>query len=613
MATGHHATAPMPAAGYHRPRLVSENGFGVTVVAEDGEVFGTYDFGDVAAPEALLRALVAAFAVAAGPQGRWRAKVTVDNGAAVTRRFAREVAAAHPGVRTLSDLTPEVWWQWRNAVMRHSRYPSVVKVMRSLLQETDQLPEVTRRALRRREPLPGPRSSEAYSRSEFRRIRAAAWRCLRAAARRIHANLGHLDEFRAGCEAADAPSVSLSRTRWTRGQLLDHIASTGAFPHPNGVPAHSRSRIRAMLGVVERGHVAQALFATTLEVYALMLAFVSERGYNASVLDSLRVEGGRADDGRHDPPVHLADLDKPRRGPRARYFTNAFTGRRADLWELAVALTQPGRDALALLGHPTDKLLVARVLGNHSTHPTGIFRTDCGHADPDAAWRQRVVVAGDDGQPLKIGLQRLRLTEQVVNQRARQNSPAVSEDLYRRPDPQTREQATGVILQGQADAVSHAEHTVGLRTVERADYAQAQHDPGRLAAHLGVSEARVRLLLAGRLDTPTGACLDFTNSPYARQAGEPCPASFLACFACPNAVATPDHLPRLVALYDALVALAAAVPPGVWQADYAAHFARLGDVLAHHATTAELAAARAEVTSQERDQLDWLLRRRLDR
>lgn len=615
MATGHHGAAPLPAAGYTRPRLVSEDGLSVTVVAEDGEVFGTYHFGDLAAPAALLHALVAAFATATGPEGGWRAKGTVDHAAAVTRRFAREVAAANPGVRTLSDLTPEVWWQWRNSVMRTTRHPSTVKVMRSLLQETDELPEMTHRAMRRRERLPGPRGYDAYSRSEFRRIRAAAWRCLRAAARRIHANLTYLDEFAGGREPSGAPTVSLSRVRWTRGELLDSIARTGQFPHQRGVPAYSGARIREMLGVTERGHITQALYATTLEVYALMLAFVCERGYNLSVLDSLRVGGGRADDHDQDPPVHLAELDKPRRGPRARYFTHAFTGRRAVLWELAVALTQPARDTLALLGHPTDKLLVARSLGHATAHPTGIFRTDWSDASGTLAgtWKRRVVVAGDDGQPLTVGLQRLRLTEQVLNQRARQNSPAVSEDLYRRPDPQTREQAEGTILQGQADAVSHAEQTVRMRALDAATCAQARQQPAGLAEELGVSDGRVRLLLNGRLDTPTGACLDFTNSPYAQQAGEPCPASFLACFACPNAVATPDHLPRLVALYDALVAVASAVPPAVWETDYAGHFARLRDLLSHHATAAELTAARAEVTTQDRERLELVLRRKLDR
>ena len=155
--------------------------------------------------------------------------------------------------------------------------------------------------------------------------------------------------------------------------------------------------------------------------------------------------------------MFLVDLDKPRRGPDARFFSNAFTGGRAKVWERAVSLTQPARDTLAVLGHPTDKLFIAVTLTNRSTHPTGLFRTDWAHfGGLTDAWNQSVEVTGDNGRPLRVTLSRLRLSEQVLNEKSSQNTQAMSENVYRLRDPQTHAKARKVVLQGQTDALEHA-------------------------------------------------------------------------------------------------------------------------------------------------------------
>lgn len=84
-----------------------------------------------------------------------------------------------------------------------------------------------------------------------------------------------------------------------------------------------------------------------------------------------------------------------------------------------------------------------------------------------------------------------------------------------------------------------------------------------LAQRLGVSPAKVMLLLSGALNTAAGACLDFTHRRFADHAGQRCPASFLTCLGCSNAVATPAHVPRLVALSDAMERIGSAVTPSV--------------------------------------------------
>lgn len=612
MTADHHAAAPLPVSGYQRPSRRSNEGLAVTVVGEDGTDFGTYDFSDISAPAGFLLPLVDGFETATGSTGRWRAKASVHHAAYILRRFAIKVVELQPDIETISDLTPETWWAWRQWLSEQNRWPGQINQTRALLHDTQGLSDTTRRALNGRVSKPKQRHYEAYSRSEFRRTRAAGWRVVHAAARRIATNLDYLDAYRAGDEPDDAPDVKLSRTIWTRGQLLDEIVRTGTFDLPSGLEPHQRANLRDMLGISGRGHIAQAIYATSPEVAWLMVTLVCEQGYNPSVLDTMCADVSRADDRLDDPAVYVADLDKPRRGPHARYFTNAFAGRRAELMELAIAITQPARDTLAALDQPTDKLLVARVLGGTNKRVTGAFKTDWSAiGNRYAALRQGPTVLGDDGQPLKVTFQALRLTDQVVNRRTRQNTDAVSERIYRQPDPQTRDHAAGVITQGQADAVDHANKTVQMRTA-------GWHHPfdpltaDEVVRELEISKPTALDLLSGKLDTATAACLDFTNSPFAVEPGQPCPASFFACFSCTNAVATPDHLPRLVALRDALQRIASAVSQSVWDADYEVHYNRLNDLLNANATPAERELARQRISPGDADIIDRLLRRGWD-
>lgn len=112
-------------------------------------------------------------------------------------------------------------------------------------------------------------------------------------------------------------------------------------------------------------------------------------------------------------------------------------------------------------------------------------------------WQDRTQLLADDETPLWLSLQRLRLTEQVLNKRPRQNSAQVSETVYRQPDPQTRKEAAAVIVGGQLDAVEHARVTVAMRTVSDHEIAEAQVNPAALGQRLGVAPEKVRLLLSG--------------------------------------------------------------------------------------------------------------------
>ena len=600
--------AAMPAAGYRRPAMLGDDGLTVSVVGEDGRDFGCFDFTSVEAPAELMRALVAEFARASGPGGRWKSPDTMRTTAQALRRFAREVAAANPQVATVGDVTPEMWWGWCAAI--EARWPNQIKRARALLKDIEGVPDLTRRAMYHRGAKP-TRTYVAYSRGEFSRIRSAAWRVVDAARSRIESNVEILARYRAGETTADREMLRTQQRLWSRGEWLDHLSRTGEPPQSRAREAEVTGANRSAVGV--SGPLQEALFLNGGEVFALMALFVCKRGYNGSVLNSMTVSGGRADDHDVDDPVYLAELDKPRRGA-ARDFWNSYAGASATLWETALALTQPARETLAALGHPTDELFIAVTVSNRTIHPTGLFLTDWSNnrGGDVSAWSGSVQVTGDDGHPLPVTLSRLRLSEQVLNQRASQNSEAVSARIYRYPDPQTHAAARKVVLQGQADAVEHAQATVQMRTVSQSELTAARSDPTDLAAKLGIEPTKVALLAQGRLDTATGACTNYHASPFA-EPGEPCRVSFLNCLGCPNAVATQAHLPRLVVLHDALVAISEVVSRQEWDKHYARHLARLEDLLSQGASDAEIAQARDSATPADIDTVETLLRGGYDR
>jgi hypothetical protein len=145
--------------------------------------------------------------------------------------------------------------------------------------------------------------------------------------------------------------------------------------------------------------------------------------------------------------------------------------------------------------------------------------------------------ADEAGNPVTVSLRRLRRTVQVlVRKEPAQNSPEVHESVYMLPDPATKETAKDTIAQGLTNALKHAQVIVKMRMVlgDDADQLIELSDDPELA----------KAIANGDYDTATGACSDFTNSPFTEH-GSPCTASFLLCLTCrecnrhPAAPATP--------------------------------------------------------------------------
>lgn len=599
-------SASLPKGRYSRPSRTNDALRALTFTEEDGGSW-TFDFSDLTAHPGLVADLAAAVMAGSSPGGRWRTRMTVEAAVGAARQFAVYMTAEFPEVSSIAQVSPEVWWTWRAAREKKSRWPGAINLTRALLSESANLPDTTRRAMRAKATKPKRRlpENDAYSRGEFNRIRAAAKGHVRQACARIDANTQILQAHRAG-ETTARVLKSHQGTIWTAGSLLDYLSDHGTMPSRRLAFSAAGKAAFDLRGVT---NPSQALFPSIQEIGCLMVLLVCERGFNPSVMNNLTVNSFIASDPVTEDPVHTVEIDKPRRGSQ-RFKAEILTGEAGKLWDTAVKLTQPCRDALAAIGSPSNKLLIAR--GGKNYFGAGPFKTDWLTGGIGDRTMAQFGLLGDDGSPLTVSLRRLRLSEQVLNQRARQNTDNVSEDVYRSRDRGVAELAAGTIIEGQNEALAHAQATVAVRSLSREEFAEAHANPESVAANLGVSVPTLKLILAGQLDTAASACTDFCNSPFADAVGEPCPASFLLCLACPNSVVTPRHLPGLVALRDALDNIATIVPAGRWEQSYAEHYGRLSCVIRDNATNSEIAEARNAISVADKALIEQLLSRNLD-
>lgn len=604
-----------PEPGDERPSFLSADGLVLgPLVGEDGTDMGTYDFTRLLpdCPEGVVRPLVAGLARAAGPGGSWRSRASVRQGAAAIRSFARHIVALFPQLDAISDLTPEMYRGWFRAVRARSVWPGGIVHMRTILEHTSGLSRETLQAVRTmRASKPHRGASVPYTRSEFRRIRSALRKTALATYSRIVPNAEYVGMYRAGAEPDDAPRWLLSDEEWSKGQLLDYIARTGRLPEAYlDAGTEVSARARAALGCGPWLGARTSLFPRTSEIFAVAALIACERGWTKKSIMSLALSSAEPiTDGAGRRIAYRITLDKPRRGPQRRYDTEYLTGRQAQLWEMAVALTQPAREALAALGDPTDQLLIAASPSSETSHPTGVFVTDWLTQSPGSKWwRRKAQLVGDDGAELRVTLPRVRKTWLGMHRRPTQNTRRVLEETYLWNNPEIIEIARDQVWDEQANVVAGSNQTLVLRI--GVDRLAAARDGVEEVA--GVSRDTARDILSGRLDTPGGvACLDIHHSPHPEDDGGDCTVSPLMCLTCRNAVSTPAHLPQQLALAQALENAVAALYGTSRSGQYDLHFLRLKSLI-EQATPAEIREARAAITAQHIEYADRLLRREFD-
>jgi hypothetical protein len=550
----------------------------VVHVSEKGDQRAVYDFSRLPVPAALQRSLAALFARQAGPAGPWRSIASSREAWRLLGSFARWLSALEAPPGDVDQISPAVWNQWRVSRASNVMGDRQVGKVGALLRLDSRLPAGTREATLKRVARRAAAES-AYTPEQFERIRQTAAASFRAAWQRVSDNRRHLEAWRSGQFTEDTRD-------WLLGHALDHLARTGDVPvciRESDGTRQIRGPVMAVLGGSRSEFTWQRLYLSVTEVVSLAALMVIAYGWNSTTVSELAVPEVLPGTAPGEPVTYRVELEKRRRRQPHRYETRnlADWGPNAPgrLITRAIEATGPARDLLTAHGTPATRLLAWHVATPLLVADrTALIRL--GFADSEIrTWRIAT------GEP-ELNLRRLRRTVTVLHRREpAQHSQDVHDSVYVLRDPAAREQAAPVIAGGIADALAHAQAVVEARISRDDRDSQA--------------------------DTATANCGDYTHSPFSPH-GSPCRASFLLCLACPNAVITPRHLPRLAYLHQALDALRAILPAGTWDHDWREHHARLAHLKDSTFTPAEWTDALQAVSGADRAVIDALLHRGFD-
>ena len=272
-----HTAAALPAGRIETPSSLSPDGLTVTFTEEGGERSRVFTFTDVEAPPGLVRPFVAAFAQVTGLGGSYRRMSSAEALATIVRRFAREIAAAYPGLTSIEEVDPGVWLWWYRTHQARTRSSDIVYPLRTLLRTTVGVRPSTLRALNRPVPQHHP-LRVSYSRSEVARILGAARRVETATRSRLSHNATALAAFRRGDEPGDG--MLFGRKPRSMGAILDHLDTHGCMPSDyDPIPRTESILLRQALRVGD-SHFITALYPTLADVHALMIMFTYLTGLN---------------------------------------------------------------------------------------------------------------------------------------------------------------------------------------------------------------------------------------------------------------------------------------------------------------------------------------------
>jgi hypothetical protein len=615
--------ATLPAPGYRPVPRARPEPLVVEGLDDVGRQLGRFDLSGLAGPEVLRERLADAFAARAGYGGRWNSAATCKTVFYLLRPFCEYLATIDPPLAGFADLRAGHWNDFQ-LFLRTARAQGpdsvggTLTVIRTLLGHLDEVPADTRRHIDRwwRTPRQPPRELRALSAAEFDRVRAAARGHAVAARRRIKAGWELLERWR-----QDPSGLSVEDQRV--GPILDHLARTGDIPRtavayvmsPGGRPLHIQHGSVSAAGGVR--HLTAMLLPTKADTVALAVLLVCEAGFNRSVIDTLPVGHRRPDGAVDDVEVRTVATDKPRRAARRHSTHNFIDGtdpRALSAYRLALDVTAGAHRVLDALGQPTDRLLV-HWSGHRNQHGLRI-QVGLPLAEAEIGWAAACGLRTDPDENgttalLRATLPELRRTFQVLGRRPAQNTLRTHVRSYLARSGAARDEARDTVALGLTDALDATRALTFARVLTVEDVDTAGTDPEMVAERFGISVAVLDRVLSRRADTVLAGCTDFHHGPHA-PAGGPCPASFLLCLACPNALATPEHLPVQVTVHDALAEVASAVDEATWAARYAGHYTRLGDLLDRHTTTTERDDARRRITPADLERVRRLLARDLD-
>lgn len=379
--------------------------------------------------------------------------------------------------------------------------------------------------------------------------------------------------------AAARADVAALRERIARGRAL--LAGPGCAPEAERLRAVAAGgRLESLR---ETTATAGMVFPVRADLPGMLVLLAAVTGRNIETIKELPAEH-RVVDGR---AVEVR-LTKRRQGA-GRWYETAWW----EIGEPGQELRQPG--GLYLLLH--DLMAPSRALADDPRWFWSYCRDR--FADPHGspfrgamtagiempAWAARHQLVDDAGNPFSVVFNRIRTSVEARRTRqmgghlpssARTNTVPVLFRNYLRDDPATVEWAHEVMAEALVDAEQAALDT-HRRRVERGGEPELVADalPAQLASGEG----------------SWSGCRDVDHHPLT---GRACRASFLDCFHCGNCVITPAHLPRLLALLDAMDERRERMHDQAWWQRYGPAWAAIRhDVLARF-TPAQVHQARLE-------------------
>lgn len=569
--------SPLPGSGY-RPELRAHLNAGNTAVqfrGEDGRE-RVFDVGSLPLPD-WHAALAAAWSARTGPAGELRTLASVTGAWSTLKRFMLFVSQLPRPPKTPSALAVEHVDAFRRFRGDSTSDSSAAIEIRQLGLLFDCAPlnrVVSPKTLDRLHPRTRNRARRGvsgYSDAELARITAAA----RADVRKLKERLElpeneHDPAVRAVLRSGRIATIGISATRRT---------ST-------------------------RKAVAEQLFVTRDDLYPVLALLILTTGWNLEAIKELplshRIIEGRA--------VEL-DVLKRRRGPGRWH--NTVT------WEIGATgqeLYSPGGLYLLLhrLMEPARRFLVTPTFWAVWHHFADEDGREC--RDPFAKslnaslrwsrWVERHQLTADppdlsgpatapDSVPHLLRLTANRLKTSVDVRRTRQ--------LGGHLPSAARSNSTRVLfrnyLSGDRTTVDWAQETVSDAFV---DVERAAYDAHRRAL-TRTGNTALRVLIdppaaetapdhdtVPRSETAWTACSDHEHHPLT---GRRCTVSFLDCFHCGNCVVTPDHLPRLISLLDALEERRAKLSDADWWTRYGSVWAAIRHDVLPKFSESEVAAA----------------------
>lgn len=550
------------AATTGRPKDSNQSGLRVWHLdVESGQVDWERDFSELDVADDLKIMFAHEFARRLVLRGPWKSPRTAEGMWYRVRQFAKFCAGLRDPPQSVSELSTDILSSFAS-----SNAQSTAMCVAGLFRDHPELPTGVRNWAYQRTPKQFGKKG-AYTQAEMSAARELVFGKLARIESRIEESLALAQS---GADAGNVARVlqALLLVPFDYAKVAEAHA---AYVADSGLNVKA---LRAEDRPLTVNQIAECVFLKRRDSAVAVLAIILVTGWNLSSVLRLDAVVPQASPGNPDRGMYSITLDKRRRGNASRFesrqmrYVNA--GARSDILTRAIRISAPTRAAMnSLPGFEATKTLFPYFRNGRFNIMTSYQASDFGRMH----------------QPGMLSPARIRKTVNVVENRvANQNDEATHFSTYVMPDPYTRKKSASIIADGLQDA---------LDDVHRFNGALAEKAPSS-------SDEAV-----------LSSCLDRHSSPFDSDASG-CLSSFLLCLACPNAVITPAHIPRLVVAWESLSELRTTLSESRWKALWAPTFSRLRDLKHHRISPQQWETGRLAISEADRTIVAQLLLGDLD-